>query len=166
MNERPRWLVFGVGNPGRGDDALGPLFIERLESWRDTAGDELAVEIVALWDFQLQIEHALDLKDVDVAVFVDASVSAGPPFEWRAVTPHFDMAHSTHALSPGAVLAVAARLGQTLPRAFTLGIAARDFKLGAPLTQSAERGLSAALHEFTLRAQAGRIEAPALSVGP
>ena len=24
-------LVFGYGNPGRGDDALGPTFVERLE---------------------------------------------------------------------------------------------------------------------------------------
>jgi len=25
----PPWLVFGVGNPSRGDDALGPAFVER-----------------------------------------------------------------------------------------------------------------------------------------
>jgi len=96
---RPRWLVFGVGNPSRGDDALGPLFIERLEAWSATAGD-LPVALATLTDFQWQIEHALDLVDIDVVIFVDASVSASPPFELAPLAAKFDASHSTHALSP------------------------------------------------------------------
>ena len=80
MTQPARWLVFGVGNPSRGDDALGPLFVERLDAWAATAGD-LSVALVTLTDFQWQIEHALDLADIDVVVFVDASVRAEPPFE-------------------------------------------------------------------------------------
>ena len=47
-------VVFAVGNPSRGDDALGPLLMAGLEQ-QDWPG----VQLVS--DFQLQIEHALDL---------------------------------------------------------------------------------------------------------
>ena len=30
MSRRPRLLVLGIGNPSRGDDALGPLLVERV----------------------------------------------------------------------------------------------------------------------------------------
>jgi Ni,Fe-hydrogenase maturation factor len=46
MTRAARWLVFGVGNPSRGDDALGPLFIERLEAWSATARD---VPVARAW---------------------------------------------------------------------------------------------------------------------
>lgn len=61
-------LIIGIGNPSRGDDALGPLAIERLEAL-DLAGVEL------LTDFQLQVEYALDLAGRRRVIFVDASVS-------------------------------------------------------------------------------------------
>ena len=126
---RPRWLVFGVGNPSRGDDALGPLFVERLEAWY--AGD-LPVALATLTDFQWQIEHALDLVDIDVVIFVDASVAATPPFELAPLAANYDATHSTHALSPACLLAVAERLGQTVPAAWLLAIPGRAFELGAP----------------------------------
>ena len=121
MTQRARWLVFGVGNPSRGDDALGPLFVERLDAWSATAGD-LSVALATLTDFQWQIEHALDLADIDVVIFVDASVRAEPPFELAPLAAKFDATHSTHALSPACLLAVAERLGQTVPG----GVAAGD----------------------------------------
>ena len=65
-------LVLGVGNPSRGDDALGPLFIERAaEALKERVA---AGELELLTDFQLQIEHALDLEGRRRVVFVDASL--------------------------------------------------------------------------------------------
>jgi hypothetical protein len=49
----PPILVFAWGNPSRGDDALGPLFAERIEAL-GLPGVE------CLTDFQLQVEHALE----------------------------------------------------------------------------------------------------------
>ncbi len=86
MTARPAGvLVVGVGNPSRGDDALGPAFVER-------AGAALAAEVARgelelLTDFQLQVEHALDLQGRARVVFVDASVSAAAPFAYAAVAP-------------------------------------------------------------------------------
>ena len=71
-------LVFGWGNPGRGDDALGPLLIERLEAARALRPGWEGVEL--LCDFQLQIEHALDLQGRARVLFVDASAAGEAPF--------------------------------------------------------------------------------------
>src|SRR5207247_10338192 len=95
-------LVLAVGNPSRGDDALGPLFIERL-------GDALAPEVSSgavelLGDYQLQIEHALDLAGRSRVVFVDASAVAAPPFELTRAEARRDASISTHAMSPEALL--------------------------------------------------------------
>lgn len=164
---RPRWLVFGVGNPSRGDDALGPLFIERLDAWLAAAGD-LPVALASLTDFQWQIEHALDLIDVDVVVFVDASVRAEPPFELGPLAAKFDATHSTHALSPACLLAVAERLGQTVPEAWLLTIPGRAFELGAPPSPASRSCLDAAFEHLRSSLIAGRIEgrAKALPRGP
>jgi hydrogenase maturation protease len=158
---RPRWLVFAVGNPSRGDDALGPLLVERLEQWIATAR-ELPVDLVLLTDFQWQVEHALDLQSIDVAIFADASVSGGMTFETAPLSPQFDASYSTHALSPACVLAVAARLGQELPQAWLLSMRGGDFELGAPLSEKARSALDGAFAYLCASLESGRLEA----VGP
>ena len=54
-------VIFAVGNPSRGDDALGPELLARLSAWLESKGKQENVELIE--DFQLQIEHALDLQD-------------------------------------------------------------------------------------------------------
>lgn len=156
METRARWLVFGVGNPSRGDDALGPQLIERLEQWVAGAG-ELPVALTLLTDFQWQVEHALDLEGVDLALFADASVSANPPFQARRLTARFDAAHSTHALSPESVLAVAELLGQRLPESWLLSLPGHDFALGAPLSGASRACCDAALDYVCASLALGRL---------
>ena len=76
-------LVIAVGNPERGDDALGPLLAERL-----AALGMPGVEV--LTDFQLQIEHTVDLARRAEVILVDASASGPAPFTWRTVEPAAD----------------------------------------------------------------------------
>lgn len=138
-------LVLAVGNPSRGDDAIGPRFA-------DAASLALAPEIArgeveVLTDFQLQIEHALDLEGRRRVLFVDASVDASSPFEVRRAAPERDASFTSHALSPGAVLAALARglRAATTPDALVLAIRAERFELGDPLSPEAEENLAAAL---------------------
>lgn len=139
-------LVVGIGNPSRGDDALGPSFVERLEQ---RLGASIARgEVEVLTDFQLQIEHAIDLEGRRRVVFVDASVDAPAPFTFEAVTPSRDRSFSSHALSPSALLDAAARLGGTLPEAHALAIRGARFELGDPLSPQASSHLEAALAFF------------------
>ena len=137
-----RIVLFGYGNPSRGDDALGPLLLERAEAW--LAGQPgLAVEPVA--DFQLQIEHALDLQGRDLALFLDADVACPTPFALRRAVPSQDASYSTHELSPEAVLQVYRDVtGQDPPPAYILSLRGERFELGELLSPAAARHLEAA----------------------
>jgi hydrogenase maturation protease len=137
-----RIVLFGYGNPSRGDDALGPLLLERAEAW--LAGQPgLAVEPVA--DFQLQIEHALDLQGCDLALFLDADVACASPYALRRAVPGHDASYSTHELSPEAVLQVYREaIGQDPPPAYILSVRGERFELGEPLSPAAARHLDAA----------------------
>jgi hydrogenase maturation protein HypF len=147
-------LVLAVGNPSRGDDALGPRFVERL-------GDALAAEVSSgalelLTDFQLQIEHALDLQGRQRVVFVDASLRAAPPFEFTPVTARADVACSSHALSPEAVLATFLAVEGKPPDSWVLAIRGERFELGEPLTPRARAHLDAAVSFFVAEARGRR----------
>lgn len=80
-------LVFGYGNPSRGDDALGPRLIERLQGLQDR-GQLSGVEL--LTDFQLQIEHVLDLVGRERVILVDAALGLSEPYRLTPV----DSVHS------------------------------------------------------------------------
>ncbi|HUY04077.1 MAG TPA: hydrogenase maturation protease [Rhodocyclaceae bacterium] len=137
-------LVFAWGNPSRGDDALGPLFIERLEAQAD--GHPEWGSFDCLSDFQLQIEHALDLAGRERVLFVDASLSCAAPFEVLLVTPCRDQSYTSHAMSPGALLQVYRELnGEEPPASQLLAIRGLRFELGEPLSRDAQAHLDAAL---------------------
>lgn len=139
-------LVLGVGNPSRGDDALGPLFVERLETALAPEVASGAVEL--LTDFQLQIEHALDLAGRTRVVLVDASTSAAPPFELALAAPRRDRSHSTHALSPEALLDAHRTCVGEPPETWVLAIRGEQFELGEPLSEAGRAHLDAALDFF------------------
>ena len=142
--QRPSLLILAVGNPSRGDDALGPLFLERLAELREQRGNGDEVEL--LTDFQLQIEHAVDLENRALALFVDASVSCPPPFQFTRLQPARDTSYTSHALSPAAVLHVYQQINHAPPPpAFQLAIRGERFELGEPLSAAAEANLAAAL---------------------
>lgn len=131
-------LVFALGNPSRGDDALGPELAARLE-----AGALPGVEVIV--DFQLQVEHALDLEGRRFVVFVDAALGTRAPCEIRKVTPARDASHTSHALSPAAVLETFERVtGRAAPEARVLAVSGESFELGAPLSHTARTNLESA----------------------
>lgn len=137
-----RNLIIGIGNPSRGDDALGPLLIERLEALQ-LSGTLPDVEL--LTDFQLQVEFALDLQGRQQIIFIDASLNAAPPFQFSPVTAVEDNSYSSHALSPGAVLHAYRKLFGEPPPAFVLAIRGEAFELGEGLSEAAAAHLDSAL---------------------
>jgi hydrogenase maturation protease len=140
----PSLLILACGNPSRGDDALGPLFLDRLAELRDQRSDWNDVEL--LTDFQLQIEHAVDLENRALTLFVDASVSCPAPYQFTRLQPIRDSSYTSHALSPAAVLHVYQQIHHAPPPpAFQLAIRGESFELGEPLSAAAEANLAAAL---------------------
>jgi len=140
-------LLFGYGNPSRGDDALGPALLERIDALR--ARHPEWPEIDLLTDFQLQVEHALDLAGRSQVLFVDADVAAGAPFSYRRIHPGGAPAYSTHMLTPQVLLGVFRQVvGAEVPPAYLLGIRGEHFELGAPLSAAAANHLKQAV-DFT-----------------
>ncbi len=136
-------IILTCGNPSRGDDALGSLFAERLERAREQFGWD---DVDLFTDFQLQIEHAVDLEGRTLALFVDASVSCPTPYQLTRLQPACDTSYTSHALSPAAVLQVYAQVNHAPPPpAFQLAIRGESFELGEPMSAVAEANLAAAL---------------------
>jgi hydrogenase maturation protease len=136
-------LVFAYGNPSRGDDALGPQLLDLLAGSRAQHPEWPEFELVT--DFQLQVEHAVDLEERDLALFVDASVSCPAPFLFTSLQPARDARYTTHEMSPQAVLHVYERVYQrTAPPAFLLSVRGESFNLGEPLSPAAVENRDAA----------------------
>lgn len=134
-----RLVILGYGNPSRGDDALGPLLLERIAALAAASPPEL------ITDFQLQVEHAADLERASLALFIDAGVSCMPPWRLERLKAQQDVGYTTHALSPTAVLAVFRQVyGKEPPPSFLLTVAGESFELGAGLSTAAAAHLESA----------------------
>lgn len=141
-----RVVLLGCGNPSRGDDALGPHLLARAGDWL-IGRSELDVRIVE--DFQLQVEHALDVADADLVLFIDADAGATAPYCLRRTKPSRDNSYTTHELSPEAVLHVAREVtGREPPPAWVLGVRGEQFELGAPMSVAAHAHLEVAWDEL------------------
>jgi hydrogenase maturation protease len=131
-------LVYGIGNPGRRDDGLGPRLIELLEAAR-LEGVDLDS------NYQLNIEDALACSKHDTVIFADAADAADAPFVFMKLDPAREIAFTTHELSPAAVLALCEELYGRRPEAWILAVRGYDWDIGEGLSPHAEINLSAAL---------------------
>ena len=135
-------LLFGYGNPGRGDDGLGPMLVEHIDQLRLTG-------VTCLVDMQLLIEHATDLTGFDQIIFVDADMSCQEPFEFSAAYAEKDDSYTSHALTPAALLHVYQHIRQgAVPAAFLLRIRGYHFELGDTLSAQANSNLAAAIRKI------------------
>jgi hydrogenase maturation protease len=131
-------IVIGVGNDLRGDDAAGWETVRRLAPspslvLHEHGGD--APGLISLW------------SPCDDVVVVDAVVSSDPPgtiveIDALAAPLPADVTWATtHAAGVAEGIELARVLGQ-LPRSLKLvGISAKDFELGAPMTPEVDRAV-------------------------
>lgn len=139
MTDPVRLVVFVTGNESRGDDAVGPMLLHEL-------GPDLPSGVHVVRDFQLQVEHALELRDADLALFIDAACGLQAHFGFGEPDGSDAVSSFSHALSPSALLEVFRRIeGREPPPAFILGIRADRFELGEGLSESAAQGMDRAL---------------------
>ena len=135
-------LIFGYGNPGRGDDGLGPEFLDAVNAL------ELE-EAECQTDMQLQVEHVMDMQGRTLVLFVDADMSCQEPFEFSEITPEKDDSYTSHAMSPKALLhAYAKVLNEQPPASYLLRIRGEAFELGDELSPSAKSNLEVALQQL------------------
>lgn len=151
---KPETLILGWGNPGRGDDGLGPAFVQALS--------ELGLPGVATdSDYQLQVENAAEVARYDRVLFVDADRSGAEPFWLGRLQPESaSLAFSTHSVSPSAVLALARDLFQVEPEAWILGIRGYEFdEFEERLSGGAQRNLAVAVNAIESALQSDQLQA-------
>jgi hydrogenase maturation protease len=96
-------------------------------------------------DYQLQVEHALDLVGRTRVLFVDASLNCAAPFEVTDLQAARDASFTTHAVSPQALMQAFVDLHAAPPPACTLlAIRGERFELGEPPSPVALEHLRAA----------------------
>ena len=131
-------LLIGYGNPGRGDDGLGPAFAQRIA---DRALPGLTVET----GYQLTVEHALPISRADIVVFADAAADAEGAYYFRGLDENAAEDLGSHSVTPEAALKLARLLFGASPRGFVLGIAGADFgEMADGLSRTAEHNLGLA----------------------
>ncbi len=131
------------------------MLLERLQA----AGVGRDGEVELMTDFQLQVEHALDLDGRRAVLFVDAALpgtAGGARIEPAEADDRVPPA--SHALRPQTVLNVARRVCAAVPPAWVLAIEGASFELGDGLSGAAERRLddATALALAWLRAHRAR----------
>ncbi|MBI3902461.1 MAG: hydrogenase maturation protease [Nitrosomonadales bacterium] len=133
-------LLLAIGNESRGDDALAPLLLRRLQA------EALNERIEFLEDFQLQIEHAADLVGRELVLFMDAGVETPAPYSFYRIQPDDGRTVFSHALAPQAVLATFVQVYRANPPpCFVLCLHGEQFELGATLSSEAEQGMAASM---------------------
>ena len=129
-------LIFGYGNPSRGDDAIGPALLDRLAALN-------LPHVELLTDFQLQVEHAMDLQNRERVLFIDASISCTPPYTLTRLQAQKDKSYTSHAVSPGAVLHAYQELYGAPPATYLLVVRGERFELGEEISEAASANMEA-----------------------
>jgi hydrogenase maturation protease len=140
-------LICAIGNESRGDDALGVLLLRELDTW--LKANRYSEQFELLEDFQLQIEHAMDMKDRRLILFIDAGINLQSPFSFYRAQQNAEPVLYSHALAPEALLKVYTRFyDKAPPDVFILCICGERFELGEGLSPQAAGHLAIAL-EFS-----------------
>ena len=128
-------LVYGIGNPGRQDDALGPLLAEEVR--RHCAPEVVDVDA----NYQLNVEDALLISRYRVVIFVDAAdtdaADTDALCQMRPVTEAPTGAFSTHAVLPGAIVSLARELYGAQPKVWLLTVRGYHWEPNKPLSGKA-----------------------------
>jgi hydrogenase maturation protease len=131
--------LIGYGNPGRGDDGLGPALAAEIEA---LGIQGLTVEI----DYQLTVDHAALIAAHDAVVFADAMVGLAVPFRFARVNGTTPAELGSHQVSPEAALALAGLLFGRTPPAWVLAIAGAEFgEVKEGLSATAQANLTQAV---------------------
>lgn len=132
-----RILVYGFGNPGRRDDGLGVALAEQIGQQCEGIEVETA--------YQLNVEDALMLSHYDAVIFADASENPIDSFRFARLKPSKEIAFTTHAMSPGSVLALCEELYHHRPATYLLEIRGEEWEMAEGLSARGAENLAKAL---------------------
>jgi hydrogenase maturation protease len=132
-------LVYGYGNPGRQDDALGVLLSEKIEKW---IAEENIEYVETDSNYQLNIEDAAKISEYDTVIFCDASIEEISDFIFTKVTAdNAQIEFTSHAASPAYILDLCIKLFHKNPDTFLLHIKGYEWEFEEGISQKASVNL-------------------------
>lgn len=137
LNPDNKTILIGIGNDGRGDDALGWLFADRFSG-------NPALDVV--FRYQLQVEDAALISVYDCVVFADASIlEIAGGFELRKCSPTASLHFSTHRLAPATIMWLAKEIYQASTVGYVVAIQGYCWELHQGLSPAAAQNLEKAV---------------------
>ncbi len=152
------WLIIGYGNPLRGDDGAGPIFVEQLRT-------KLAPDFARIITVhQLTPELALELSRPEItrALFVDVKRQQHSAAEILPLPKDSVQSSFGHQLQPDILLHSAEHLyGRPLP-GWLLTLPGRDFSFSEQLSSTTSDAFESALEACLsfLRSDTARSQLP------
>lgn len=130
-------MVIGYGNELRGDDGIGNRIANIVDSWHLLTVKSLAFH-------QLTPELAAQLAEVNLVIFVDASIEENLQVEFLSSSDgyHNSIVHFT---DPKSLLALSQFLYGYSPPAWLIKVPGVNFELSDRLSPTAEKGIAIAL---------------------
>jgi hypothetical protein len=146
LRQLDAWLNSGEGRCSQGVGHAVPVASATTATLRgkeeETSWPE---QFELIEDFQLQIEHAMDMKDRQLVLFIDAGMNTPSPFAFYRAMINDEQVLYSHSLSPEALIKVYTQFyNEAPPLAYVLCISGASFELGEPLSTSADANLTAA----------------------
>lgn len=125
-------LVYGYGNPSRGDDGLGIFFAEEIEK-------KQLPRITVETNYQLNAEDALLISEKDIVIFADATQkSIDDDYLFHVVKPAPKVSFTTHAMAPQSVVALCHELYTKQPDTYIMVLQGYAWELGEEITQKSK----------------------------
>jgi hydrogenase maturation protease len=145
-------LVYGFGNPGREDDALGHETAKMLEDWaQHHKFDNIDVET----NYQLNVEDAEKISHYDSIIFIDATQEDLHEFKFSHLEPSNKKVEFTmHAVSPSYLLYLCKDLFNKTPYACQMAIKGFSWEFKEGLTDNAKLNMLQAFQYLTRRLEA------------
>jgi hydrogenase maturation protease len=136
--QKKKVLVYGYGNPGRQDDALGIIMTDNIIKWIDE-NEISSIEVDQ--NYQLNIEDASKIMDFDLVIFVDASVENIDSYKLEEVTPDMKTEFSMHSVSPSFVFGLCREISDASPKVYQLHIKGHEFEFMKEMSHAARENL-------------------------
>ncbi|MCX6233794.1 MAG: hydrogenase maturation protease [Bacteroidetes bacterium] len=142
--EKPlKLLLYGYGNPGRQDDGLGNEFIYLIERWIEKEG---LPNIEVDSNYQLNIEDADAIANMDIVIFVDASIEPIKDFTLTKVNPSASRIEFTmHTVSASFILDLCHKIYERYPETYLLHIKGYEWEFKEGITDAAQKNLDKAI---------------------
>ena len=140
-NDCPRCIVFGIGNPDRGDDAAGPAAARQLREVLPPS-----IEIIEHGGEATALFAQMD--GAGSVLLIDACVSGAQPgtihrFDASAApVPDVALRLSTHGYGLAMAIELARTLGQLPRQCIIYAIEGASFEMGAPLSLPVAAGVA------------------------